>query len=125
MLIQSEVSKVTDLTASAQDVLTFDVKNLDVLAIDVGNTGSAAFTAFTVHERVSPNGPLRDITPSSFVVESSLVFTAAATAPGTLAAGGFSRFSLNVTDSAQIVLRATGSTGAQATINAAGYKVQA
>lgn len=127
MLITKEQQSngLVDLSATPTELIVIDVKNDDVLAVDVGNEGTAAFTSLTIHERVSPNGPLRDITPSSFTTESGLVFTAAATAPGTLAAGGFSRFSLNVSDSAQIAIRATGNAGAKARVTAAAYKVSA
>ncbi|WP_020164711.1 hypothetical protein [Methyloversatilis discipulorum] len=111
------------LSASLQDIATFDVAQLDVLHLDIENTGSAAFTDFRVLARVSEAAPWRDITPASLMVEGDLVFAPARTVLSTLAAGNWAHLGLNITDFQGVKLQAMGASAASK-VTAGGYEVK-
>lgn len=110
------------LSGSLGDVAEYDVARLDVLQLDLENTGSAALTGFSVLARVSQDAPYRDVTPASFIVESDIVFAPARVAPGTLAAADWAMLGLNVTAYQSVKLRAVGAS-AVLRATAGGYEV--
>lgn len=107
--------------ASIADVAEFPVADVDVLALDIENTGTGALTAFQIHGRISKEAPYRDITPSSFTSQSYDVLDAAVVSPVALANGAFSQFALNVSTFESVKLRASGAS-ATLKINAASYQ---
>ncbi len=111
------------LSASLQDIAEFDVAQLDVLHIDVENTGSSPLTNFRIFARVAKAAPWRDVTPGSLSVEGDLVFAPARVAIGTLAAGDWAHLGLNVTDYEGVKLQAVGA-GGVAKVTAGGYEVR-
>lgn len=111
------------LTAALDLVRRFAVGNLDVVQIDIENTGASALTNLRLYGRSAPSAPMRDITPASWTSESALLFSPAAASPASLAAGASAQFGLNVTAMYEIEIHAAGA-GAVLSIAGGGFKVQ-
>lgn len=122
-LTQPFGTKNQPLAAGLGDVAEFDVAGLDVLHLDIENTGASALTDFRVFARVAPGAPWRDVTPGSLTVEGDLVFAPARTSLTTLAAANWAHLGLNVTDYQSIKLQAAGAS-AELKVTAGGYEVK-
>lgn len=109
--------------AAYATIARFPVAGLDVLMLDIENFGASPLTGLKVFARVSHSAPLREITPSSWSVESDLMWMPTTVALGTLAAGAFAQFGLNVTAYESVEIQAVGA-GAVLEISAGGYEVQ-
>ncbi|MFH1813393.1 MAG: hypothetical protein ABIF28_04400 [Pseudomonadota bacterium] len=104
-------------------VRSFPVADLDVLSLRLANTGASAVTGFELRASVA-NGAPADVLPvTSWVVDDGLtVFRPASVALTTLAAGVSTRLGVNVSDSAELQVWASG-VDAVLEVSAGGYEV--
>lgn len=108
--------------AAYATIARFPVAGLNVLMLDIENVGASPLTGLKVFARVSHSAPLREITPSSWLVESDLIWRAASVALGTLGAGVVAQAGLNVTAYEAIEIQAVGA-DAILSVAAGGYEV--
>lgn len=110
--------------AAYATIARFPVAVLDVLMLDIENVGASPLTGFKVFARVSPSAPMREITPTSWLTESALVWQPAPVSLGTLSAAAVAQLGLNVAAYESVEIQAIG-TGAVLSIAAGGYEVGA
>lgn len=113
----------TGLGASLALVRSIPVADLDVLSLRLANTGASALTGFELRAAVAKGATADALPVASWTVEDGLVFRPAAVALNTLAAGTTTRLGVNVSDSAELHVYASGA-GAVLEISAGGYEVR-
>lgn len=117
-------AKVTGLGAALSLVRSFDVADLDVLSLRLANTGASPLTGFELRAAVAKGVTADPLPVGSWTVEDGLViFRPSAVALNTLGAGVASRLGVNVSDSAELQVWASGA-GAVLSVEAGGYEVK-
>lgn len=112
------------LGAALSLVRSFPVADLDVLSLRLANTGASAVTGFELRASVSKDAPADTLPVASWTVEDGLVvFRPSAVALNTLGAGVAARLGVNVSDSAELQVWASG-VGAVLEVTAGGYEVR-
>lgn len=117
-------AKAVGLGASLSLVRTFDVANLDVLSLRLANTGASPLTGFEIRAAVAKGAPADALSVASYTVDDGLIiFRPAALPLATLPAGAATRLGINVCDSAELQVWASGA-GAVLDVTGGGYEVQ-
>jgi hypothetical protein len=112
------------LGAALSLVRSFPVADLDVLSLRLANTGASAVTGFELRASVATGAPVDVLPVATWTAEDGLtVFRPASAALNTLAAGVSTRLGVNVSDSAELQVWASG-TGAVLELTAGGYEVR-
>ena len=111
------------LSASLELVCSIGCTDADVVALRLENIGSAALTGFELRAKVSRDAPADALPVASWTTDDGLVLTRpASVSPVTLAAGAKTRLSVNVSDSTDLEIWASGA-GARLAVEAGIYEV--
>lgn len=114
----------TGLGASLSLIRSFAVAQLDVLSLRLTNTGASALTGFELRASVAKDAPADALPVANWTVEDGQVlFRSSAVALNTLGAGVAARLGVNVSDSAELQVWASGA-GAVLEVIAGGYEVR-
>lgn len=117
-------AKAVGLGAALSLVRSFEVTDLDVLSLRLANTGVSSLTGFELRAAVAKGAPADPLPVGSWTVEDGLViFRPAEFALNTLDPGVVSRLGVNVSDSAELQVWASGS-GAVLDLSVGGYEVR-
>lgn len=117
-------AKAIGLGAALSFVRSFEVANLDVLSLRLANTGASPLSGFELRAAVAKGAPADPLPVGSWTVEDGLViFRPAVVALNTLGAGVAARLGVNVSDSAELQVWASGA-GAVLSVEAGGYGVK-
>lgn len=111
------------LAAGLTLVASIDVSNADVVSLRLENTGASSLTDFELRASVARGATADELAVSSWTTDDGLILTRpASVTPVTLAAGASTRLSVNVSDSTDLQIWASGA-GATLTVEAGIYEV--
>ncbi len=109
------------LSASLELVCSISCTDADVVALRLNNIGSSALTGFELRAKVSRDAPADALPVANWTTDDGLVITRPASAsPVTLASSGKTRLSVNVSDSTDLEIWASGA-GARLAVEAGIY----
>lgn len=111
------------LAAGLTLVASIDVADADVVALRLENTGASALTDFELRAAVARGATADELAVTSWTTDDGLILTRpASVTPVTLASGASTRLSVNVSDSTELQIWASGN-GATLVVEAGAYEV--